>query len=103
VSKQCRRPQPEKPARVLLVVGKVHAADQGHDSAGNTPQHTQDAEHQSQGQPLIGFYNLIFPGQEHFSLSRHALIEDHGEYSGLVITWPGCWVVPQPSPCCWLA
>jgi hypothetical protein len=32
---------------------------------------------------LIGFDNLIFPGQEHFSLSRHALIEDHGEYSGL--------------------
>ena len=29
------------------------------------------------------------------------------EYSAgngwVVTTWPGCWVVPQPSPCCWQA
>jgi hypothetical protein len=30
-----------------------------------------------------GFDTLIVPAQEHFSLPRHALIEDHGEYSGL--------------------
>ena len=39
-----------------------------------------------------GFNILIVPAQEHFSLSRHAPIEDRGEYSGLMTA---AFTIPQ--------